>query len=302
MTKPNQSIPYSQRRFSNASVNLTAGGASLPQGTTRHSVVLQVNDAAMGTVVCQVETIPTLSNKIVAAPAQNQYARFSTVNSMTYDHGTVIRITATPATDNHVLDHFEDGDGNRLNTNTRLLRVTVTKDITVRAVFRKANTTPTQYDLKVEWDKTRGSVTCSPALGADGSVVVNNGQTVTLRAVPKDGYVLKEWNGTQVAGKWVPMYGLTITQQIFSNRNITAVFVPKEVANDTEDVDPLDPDPVIGGGEVGLGTNTSSGSATPAGATASVGLIDQVMPFVKKWWWAILIAAYFIFKEKGGKQ
>lgn len=304
MNRINRSIPYSQRRFSNAAV--TSSGASVQSATTQHRVVLQVNDLAMGSVTCQVETLPVISHEAVNhASSQNQYSRFSAVNSMAYAHGTVIRVTATPATTNYVLDHFEDGDGNRLNTNTRLLRLEVTKDVTVRAVFRKANTTPTQYDVKVEWDKSRGSVTGRPALGADGSVLVNNGQTVTLTAVPKDGYVLKEWTGTQVAGKWVPMHGSTIEQQIFSNRTIAAVFVPKEVspASNEETPDPLNPDPAISGGGGGsYPTDTDSDHSVPD-TVAPVGLIDKVKPFVKKWWWAILIVAYIVYKErKGGKK
>lgn len=303
MNRTNRSIPYSQRRFSNASVTASVTGGQ--SATTQHRVVLQVNDLAMGSVSCKVETLPVISlESATLVSSQSQYNRFSTVNSIAYAHGTVIRITATPATNNYVLDHFEDGDGNRLNTNTRLLRLEVTKDVTVRAVFRKANTTPTQFDLKVEWDKSRGSVTGRPALGADGSVLVNNGQTVTLTAVPKDGYVLKEWNGTQVAGKWVPMHGSTIEQQIFSNRTITALFVPKEVspATNEETADPLDPDPVISGGGGGsVPTDTGSEPYVPDTATP-VGLIDQVKPFVKKWWWAILIVAYIVFKNKKGGE
>ena len=303
MNRTNRSIPYSQRRFSNASVTASVTGGQ--SATTQHRVVLQVNDLAMGSVSCKVETLPVISlESATLVSSQSQYNRFSTVNSIAYAHGTVIRITATPATNNYVLDHFEDGDGNRLNTTTRLLRLEVTKDVTVRAVFRKANTTPTQFDLKVEWDKSRGSVTGRPALGADGSVLVNNGQTVTLTAVPKDGYVLKEWNGTQVAGKWVPMHGSTIEQQIFSNRTITALFVPKEVspATNEETADPLDPDPVISGGGGGsVPTDTGSEPYVPDTATP-VGLIDQVKPFVKKWWWAILIVAYIVFKNKKGGE
>lgn len=303
MNRTNRSIPYSQRRFSNAAV--TASGTGVQSATTQHRVVLQVNDLAMGSVSCKVETLPVISlESATLVSSQSQYNRFSTVNSIAYAHGTVIRITATPATNNYVLDHFEDGDGNRLNTNTRLLRLEVTKDVTVRAVFRKANTTPTQFDLKVEWDKSRGSVTGRPALGADGSVLVNNGQTVTLTAVPKDGYVLKEWNGTQVAGKWVPMHGSTIEQQIFSNRTITALFVPKEVspATNEETADPLDPDPVISGGGGGsVPTDTGSEPYVPDTATP-VGLIDKVKPFVKKWWWAILIVAYIVYKNKKGGE
>ena len=303
MNRTNRSIPYSQRRFSNASVTASVTGGQ--SATTQHRVVLQVNDLAMGSVSCKVETLPVISlESATLVSSQSQYNRFSTVNSIAYAHGTVIRITATPATNNYVLDHFEDGDGNRLNTNTRLLRLEVTKDVTVRAVFRKANTTPTQFDLRVEWDKSRGSVTGRPALGADGSVLVNNGQTVTLTAVPKDGYVLKEWNGTQVAGKWVPMHGSTIEQQIFSNRTITALFVPKEVspATNEETADPLDPDPVISGGGGGsVPTDTGSEPYVPDTATP-VGLIDQVKPFVKKWWWAILIVAYIVFKNKKGGE
>lgn len=303
MNRTNRSIPYSQRRFSNASV--TASGTGGQSATTQHRVVLQVNDLAMGSVTCQVETLPVISHTAVdITSSQSQYNRFSTVNSMAYAHGTVIRVTATPATTDYVLDHFEDGDGNRLNTNTRLLRLEVTKDVTVRAVFRKANNTPTQYDVKVVWDRTRGSVTGSPALGADGSTLANTGQVVRLTATPKEGYVLKEWNGTQVAGKWVPMHGSTIEQQIFSNRTITALFVPKEVspATNEETADPLDPDPVISGGGGGsVPTDTGSEPYVPDTATP-VGLIDKVKPFVKKWWWAILIVGYIVYKnKKGGK-
>lgn len=310
MNRPNQSIPYSQRRrYSNAAV--TSGGSG---ATAQHRVVLQVNDRAMGSVTCQVETLPIISHtEVDITSAHTQSSRFSTVNSTDYAHGTVIRVTATPATTDYVLDHFEDADGNRLNTNTRLLRVTVTKDVTVRAVFRKANNTPTQYDVKVVWDKTRGSVTGSPALGTDGSTLANTGQVIRLTATPKEGYVLKEWNGTQVAGKWVPMHGLTIEQQIFSNRTINAVFEPKEVspAENDKTTDPLDPDPANDPANTGTGGGSFTGDVVENldlnGNTAdfpspNASAMYYIARFVKKWWWAILIAAYVIYKEKGGKK
>ena len=319
MNARNNSIPYSQRRrFSNAATTtLGSQTASTQSVATKHTVILQVNDTTMGSVTCRLLSIPS-SYTDKEQLVQTHSSRFSTVTSSNYAHGTVIRVVATPSSSNYVLDHFEDGAGNRLNSNTGLIDITVNKNMTVRAVFRKA-VTQTQVELKVNWDSAKGDVEGVPALSKSGKVILTLGQSITLTARPKAGYMLKEWNGTWVAGKEQPKHNLTITEQILSNRTINAVFAVADVSPTTETPgDPLDPDPATdpgtgGGGSVphdplepenpGTHSGGNGGYNPETPSVQPTDTLSRVKDFVKQWWWALAIVAYIVYKErKGGKR
>lgn len=333
MNKQNNSIPYSRRRFSNLAASNTNPNDLLQSQqsgmSAKKTLTLQVNDRAMGNISYSIVSVPSSSGSYKEQNKEEAFKdRFSTVTSVALSVGTVVTVVATPSSSRYVLDHFEDASGERLPSNTGLINVTMNNSRTVRAVFREA-VTHTQVELRVNWNKSMGDVVCVPALSNAGTVVVDLGKTVTLTAIPHSGHVLREWNGTWVAGKEQPKHNLTISEQILSDRTINAVFAVADVPPENETPpDPLDPDPAVGPNDNGGGDpsdplapefpenpdplgpeapgNDSGGNGgynpeMPSGKTGDT--LSRVKAFVRQWWWALAIVAYVIYKEReGGKK
>ena len=319
------SKPYYKSRFSNAAA--AALSNTVASQTVMVSLRLQTNDASMGTIRYEVISAPSsaISKEEHQVKPNGVFDMFSTQVDTRLARATVVRIIATPASSRYVLDHFEDASGNRYNTNTAALNLTLNQDTTVRAVFREANYAPTYYDVTVQTSPGSGGyVEGNPGIPKSGVVRVQLGGRITLTAHPAEGYKLDHWDGTYVAGKLSPKHELTITEQIFSDRTIRAVFAKSDVINvnygpavDVSSIgsvadalsgtshqpDPQDETPPLtpSGNASATGGGASNGSHTYA--TDDATLTGKAKAFLKKWWWALAILAYIIYKErKGGKQ
>lgn len=145
--------------------------------------------------------------------------------------------------------------------------------------------------LKVSWNGTQGRVTGSgnfqidaeaPACQASAKVVTGN--TVTLVATPNAGYHFEGWRGMPVSG----VTDKSVTVKMMQDYNVSAVFAP-DMPGEHHD---------LGGDHDHDAEKPNVYQYKPQG-----GIVDQVKPFVKKWWWAILIVAYIAYKEwKGARQ
>ena len=145
--------------------------------------------------------------------------------------------------------------------------------------------------LKVSWNGAMGRVNGSgnfqispdtPACEASATVIA--GTSVTLTATPDAGYHFVGWRGAPVEG----VTSQSVNIRVADNYNVSAVFAP-----DTP------------GEHHDLGGDHDHDAEKPYGYLDQPqgSIVDQVKPFVKKWWWAILIVAYIAYKEwKGARQ
>lgn len=182
------------------------------------------------------------------------------------------------------------------NTTINPIEFPLTKDTYLVAQFEAVGAaTPTTetHTVRVNWDETKGRVACNGM--QDGVVTVDNGDSVTLTATPKTGYVFAGWTGVNLGGNVQNNQSKTITLTVTRDYNLTANFKSESGTNSDN----------VGGG-------SNSGTGAGAGVVDVVNvenvndggsLFDKVIPFVKKWWWALLIVAYVIYKDmKGGSK
>ena len=145
--------------------------------------------------------------------------------------------------------------------------------------------------LKVSWNGAMGRVTGSgnytvetatPPCQASATVIP--GTTVTLTATPDAGYHFEGWRGAPVEA----VTSQSVNIKVSNNLNVSAVFAP-DMPGEHHD----------------LGGDHDDDVEKPNGYqyNPQASIVDQVKPFVKKWWWAILIVAYIAYKEwKGARQ
>ncbi len=126
-------------------------------------------------------------------------------DSGTYDDGTQVTLTATPA-DGLEFDHWE-GD---LSGSDNPAMITMDSDKIIKAVFKETETN--QYTLKVNTDG-HGSVSLDPAGGT-----YDDGTQVTLTATPADGWQFDHWEG-DITGNSNPAILI-----INGEKNIKAIF------------------------------------------------------------------------------
>ncbi len=129
----------------------------------------------------------------------------------TFDHGTNLTITATPASSAY---RFTGWSGASTSTNATL-NITITDNITLQAIFGNAPT----YTLGISLspDNSAGEVTKSP-----NQTSYIEGTQVTLTATPLSGYNFVNWSGNpQLSGS-----GRTITVTMNNNISGTANFEP----------------------------------------------------------------------------
>ena len=155
--------------------------------------------------------------------------------------------------------------------------------------------TPDPKVLKVAWNGTMGSVTGTGGFAVSGAstppdygmATVAEGDTVTLTATANAGYHFVRWNGP-VTGK---ITSNPVDVKMTQHCEVIAVFAKDENG---------------GGSDTGTGSggsDTGGGSGGSGSSDTGGGIVDQVKPFVKKWWWAILIVAYIAYKEwKGARK
>ena len=155
--------------------------------------------------VIAVFTTPTQYTLTVVASPSNGGSVTKSPNQSSYASGTVVTLTATPAS-GYSFTRWE-GD---LTGTTSPATITMNGNKTVTAVF----TGPTQYTLTVAASPSNGgSVTKSP-----NQTQYASGTSVTLTATPASGYTFTRWEG-DVTGTANPT---TITMN--ANKSVTAVF------------------------------------------------------------------------------
>ena len=203
-----------------------------------------------------------------------------------YPSEETFRVTAWPAA-GYRFSHWT-GDVPAGQGQANPLNIVLSKDVTLRAHFaavQQPPTPPTQHRLTVNWNPERGTVTGGGLTG--GQMTVGDGDTVTLTATPHPGYRFEGWQGLQLAGNMQTNKSHTITLTVSHDITLTASFVAEDNPGGG---DPGNGDP--GNGDPGNGGGNSTGGGT----------LDQAKAFARKWWWAILIAAYLIYKETKGKK
>ena len=158
--------------------------------------------------------------------------------------------------------------------------------------------TAQKVTLYVDYNKTLGRVTSAGM--NDGAVTAPKGTQVKLEATPIGSARFVCWNTKfklPVAANTNPLT-LTLNQ----NERITAVFAADLTTDEPVVVEPhvIEP-PVIDPNVI-----DPDEKPTPVNIpdfSAGAGLVDKAVAFAKKWWWALLIAAYIVYKEtKGGSK
>lgn len=305
--------PYSQRRrYSNASTTsgafVTNGGVSGSAGD-EVTVVANVSDASMGSVSLSVVSVPATGGNTVSPGNLSPETMRDGSKRITVPRGSTVRIVAN-ATNGHVLDHFS-GTPTPPSTNTGKIDVKANTDCSYTAHFRVVAQT-TYHTVRIEWNDAMGTVGSSShrinKLLGTATAQVATGNNITLTANAATGYKFVRWEGCVIAGKPnMTKTSPTITEQIFDNRTLRAVFEPVNGnggggnsgggssdtpgnsggGNDPGNKEIIDPNPGAGG------------NSTPVQATDA---LAQVKAFVKKWWWALAIGAYVLYQNrKGGK-
>ena len=269
--------PYTRRRYSNASVvGQTYGAAS--SGT--HTLTAEPANPAQGSVSHIVTQ--SSSNENFSRVEQESVLRGA---SASYPAATTLRVTAHPAT-GYRFSHWT-GDVPAGQGQSNPLNVVLSKDVALTAHFAATQTppAPTQHRLTVNWNPEMGSVTGSGLAG--GQMTVGAGTTVTLTARPYPGFSFVGWEGRQLVGNTQSNRSQTITFSVVSDITLTACFAAEDNpgGGGPANGDPDNGDPGNGGGD------------TPGGDT-----LTRAKAFFRKWWWAILIAAYLIYKETKGKK
>lgn len=153
---------------------------------------------------------------------------------------------------------------------------------------------------------------------------VNNGDSISFKAVPKEGYHFVRWNvrtGQEIMSG-VNLSSPSITLRMNHSASLEALFeVDQQDPNDNpgsgnggnggQDEPPYggQDEPPYGGDQTGddPGAYITGGGQSDiptviahGGTDHSYDIIEKAKPFVKKWWWAILIVGYIIYKERKG--
>ncbi len=263
------------RRFS----NYTASDKT-SRGTGTYSLSVVSADPSMGTVG-YIELVP-ISPFSSATQAQQVSVRGGQAS------GKHFRAVAKAEPGCHFVQWKTNIDGVG-NTDQNPIEFALTKDTSLVACFAKdfAGSPDNNKVANVSWDSKMGSVNgdglvlSSEARASSGQLAAAQGSTVSLTASPLAGYKFVAWHGAPVEGKT----SKTVSFQMNANYAIRAEFASEKQSTG-------------GGGTGGGGTDPETPSVvSPAGT--GFGL----MSFVKKWWWAILIVAYIVYKDrKGGSK
>lgn len=301
MNKRTYSGAYFRRRYSNASTSTigstTTHSTTVPSGDTV-TIVLGVNDASMGTINAVV--VQSANPGTPEEPVTNRDGS----KTLTVARGSTVRVSARAAT-GYVLKNFT-GTPTPPATNTARFDVVANTNCNFTAVFRQVST-PTYHTVAVVYNSTRGSVagnglTPEPGYPDDNgqmraTMSVQNGNSVTLTAQPKQGYRFVRWEGLTVAGKLnQTSANPQIVQQVFANLNLKAVFEPESGGGSDDPHDkpnPDEPNP----------SDTPTPGINPNMPMGPASLADKAIAFAKQWWWALLIVGYIVYKEmKGGRR
>jgi uncharacterized repeat protein (TIGR02543 family) len=168
------------------------GGDS--SGTTNSIIVTFSSDKSIAVVF-----VKTYNLVAIASPGQGGSI---SNGSGTYDEGTTVTLTATPAA-GYRFDHWEGS----VNSNSTSITITMNADKTVVAVFIKT------YTL---------TVTINPAGGGSvspGGGTFDTGSNLTLTATPALGYRFDHWEGAATGN------ASSVSVIMDANKNVTAIFI-----------------------------------------------------------------------------
>lgn len=325
----NQNVPYSMRRYSNAAVTDSSllneaknTNASTTSSPTRHTVRIIASPSEWGEVQVVIGGSTGSKTKVPGQSSAERYSRYTASdhsNAYTLTEGQWLELKAVPKSGGRFLE-WSDG----MLQASRYIKPT--GDITLTAKFGRAIQTTEQYCTL--------SVKCSPEAGGkvtgvnlqDGSVSVKKGDNVRLTATPKAGYHFVKWQGAPVSSP-SERTNPSISFPVSTNCNVLALFEADKPLNEEPHAPsnpngtfsdnphtPASPSGTFGeepykpaseypaGGEVIK--EEPAGPASGSGGSNNHGTdtFGQAMAFAKKWWWAILIAIYIIYKEKGAKK
>lgn len=290
---------YSRRRFSNLAS--TSAQPTVVSSGTVASYTLEAYSAnpEMGRVVTTVVSAvvaPTYQER-AASPSQGSTVSGGNVTRMRLASGSVVDVTAKPNSGYRFAGWGSSTSASRQNNP---VRVTMNGNKTLVAYFEPI---VTNHTLHVNWDDNKGRVNASGSGLQNGEMTAASGTQITLEATPKDGYVFVRWTGTYLSGNTASRR-ITVTMPSH-DLTVAAIFAQSAET------------PGGGGGTPGGGTTdepSTPGIDTPqtvepgntivnVSALSSGGLADRAVAFVKKWWWALAIAA-FVYHEskKGGKS
>lgn len=281
MTNVPYSGAYSRRRFSNYSAD-SKPSAGDPGGFT---LSVRSGDPSMGEVAVE--------KLIDPSPLSSESSSLQTASDRKgYSSGAKFRARATAYKGYRFVrwDTNIDGVG---NTTQNPVSFGLTKDTWLVARFEKAGDDAQKvFTANIRWDGKMGRVNGNGLVLDDksragsGTISATNGNSVTLTATPLDGYRFVAWHGAPVDGKT----SKEITFQMNGNYTIRAEFAA------------VDPGTGSGSGNVvgGGGGGSSSGNGDVEATVVSKPKESGIMAFLKKWWWAVLIAAFVIYKDKEG--
>ncbi|HOV32720.1 MAG TPA: leucine-rich repeat domain-containing protein [Candidatus Hydrogenedens sp.] len=222
---------YKAGQMANLSANPDEGscfaqwtGDAASYGSSDYAGIYMDSDKTVGALFsneCYTLTIEIIGNGVLSPPAGiYQYAK-----------GAVRQIYAWGNT-GYMLDHWEDGDGNNLGSSSPL-EVTITEDITIRAIFIKIPS----YNLTIN---VNGSGTTNPT---PGTYNYSPGAVASVSAMPDSGWLFNGWTGD--IGSANPMDN-PIQIQMDSDKYITANFVSPEFIVIISVVGPGTTDPAPG--------------------------------------------------------
>lgn len=280
------------RRFSNYSAANKETSGSAAGTATGFNISCSTAEPEMGEVKLTQISMP--SGSVISA---DQPGTSAPATRGAYAAGCNYRAEAKPFAGFRFVQWQTNigNDGNTHNFNTRVVEFKLEKDTWLIARFEKAQGAgDTSKTANVSWDGSMGRVTGNGLVLSDtgransGVLTANAGSTVTLTASPLAGYHFVKWQGVPVDGKTTE----TVSFQMNNNYNIKAVFAADNPNSGGGNV--------VGGGGGGgsVITDQPVDQPTVTGGKTNTG---KVKAFVKKWWWAILIVAYVVYKE-GGKK
>lgn len=332
-------VAYSQRRYSNANVIMAAAAYErIPTNVKQFLVSVIANSAQggpYGRVEVEVVSTPTVStNTQHVDPASqgttsraatnvlaNEVAEAFPAGTPSYPSGTVLKLKAITNSNGKFVGW---ADGVAAATRT----VTVTGNAQYVARFISAVQI---QNLRLYCLDSRGRIQGNGLTEETANNVgvltrvytadVENGDSITFKAVAKEGYRFVRWNVRtgQAVVSGFNLSSPSLTLRMNGSASLEALFEviqpdptdnPGGVTIDNPPYDGHD-DPPYGGNEPADDTTPTTGSASgnnqvnamTGTVLPSGGIVENVKPFVKKWWWAILIGAYFIYKEwKGGSK
>lgn len=333
----NQGVAYSQRnRYSNLASTFSRAASGTMQVTTKQFLVdvsaWSPTGANYGRVEVEVVSMPTVISSAVASVNDSPASKGSVGQSSgtdafaagtpSYPSGTVLRLKAIPNSNGKFVGW---SDGVAAATRT----VTVTES--VRYIARFISAVQIQ-NIRLYCLDSRGRIQGNGLTEETANNVgvltrvytadVENGDSITFKAVAKEGYRFVRWNVRtgQAVVSGVNLSSPSLTLRMNGSASLEALFeMDQQDPNDnpggvTIDNPPYDghDDPPYGGNEPADDTTPTTGSASGSNGQGNAmtgtvssdgGIVENVKPFVKKWWWAILIGAYVIYKEwKGGSK